>query len=89
MEREIEKGEREGKRKSNFITCFENLLLVMFEKQCEIESFGRLGRQGDGLVGTKCKGGMKVGRGGGIGVEREGYDGVKKAVIREEGMRSC
>lgn len=60
----------------------------MFEKSCEIESFGRLGEGGEGLVGTKCKGGMKVGRGG-IGVEREGYDGVKKAVIREEGMRSC
>ena len=52
-EMERERGEREGKRKSNFITCFENLLLVMFEKPCEIESFGRLGGGGDGLVGTK------------------------------------
>ena len=63
----------------------------MFEKSCEIESFGRLGGGGDGLVGTKCKGGMKVGRGVLVlkVTEREGYDGVKKAVIREEGMRSC
>ena len=64
-ERWKERGEREGKRKSNIITCFENLLLVMFENPCEIESFGRLGGGGDGLVGTKCKGGGKVGGVGG------------------------